>query len=1085
MKTMRRWLPHALFLACALLLPPARASAEGRGAAFVRGLAGEPGSESESGIPGALGILRHLFAGGELSCLDAADADDSGALDLADAIFVLRFLFQGGAPPPSPHPGCGPDPTEDALGCEEFAPCAPGEDGEDVFVAAATAAGLDERPPNTTCTALPRPAVGSGVALQQAWPSLSIIGVLGLLQAPGDSATWYLVRKPGYIYRFTDSPSVSTKTTVLNLTSRVMSTDNGGLLSMAFHPGFRTNGQVYLFYTGPGTSVPLITHISRFRSPDGGATIDINSEERLISVDQPNLMHHGGTLAFGLDGLLYIALGEANIRAASQDKQSLLGKMLRIDVNRTTGYAIPPTNPFASGGGRPEIYAWGLRQPYRWSFDRVTGELWLGDVGKATWEEVDLIERGKNYGWPVREGAHCHEPLNCSSTGLTDPVVEYSHTEGNCVIGGFVYRGTAIPSLAGIYIYADWGTGKIWGLFRDGAGRPAPRVIAEAGMKIWSFGQGHDGEVYALEGTKTFKLVPAGGAEPDSFPALLSDTGYVDPQDPTQPASCLIPYDINVPFWSDGALKERWLAIPDGTAIHVGPDGDWEFPVGSVFVKSFRLGGKLVETRLFLRHADGGWGGYSYEWNSTETDAVLLPGTKTKLVGTTPWTYPSRDECLLCHTAAAGHSLGPETAQMNRAITYPATGRTANQLATFEAIGLLDAPLGSPPASLPALPRTDDLAQPLDLRARAYLHSNCSHCHRPGGPGRGSADFRHATPDEELGVCGVAPVEGDIGVPGALVLYPADPSRSVMSLRMHATDGNRMPPIARNLVDGAGTDLIDDWILSVTSCPGGQAQPIVLDNGQPGTTAKGGWSVSGGANPYGTNSLYANAAGATYTFQLGLAQGGEYEVHVWWTEWPSRLTNVPIDVIHSQGTATIPVNQRANGGKWNKIGSWSFGATAKVVIRSLGNGTVCADAVSLIPLGGPPAGEEEEVIVDNGGPGTSASGYWPPSGGTNPYGADSLYSRTVGGSYTYQVPLSAPGEYDVYLWWTEWPSRNAAIPVEVTHAGGIASSTIDQRTNGGKWNLAGTWTFGTSATVKIKSLGGGTTCADAVRFVRR
>jgi hypothetical protein len=151
-------------------------------------------------------------------------------------------------------------------------------------------------------------------------------------------------------------------------------------------------------------------------------------------------------------------------------------------------------------------------------------------------------------------------------------------------------------------------------------------VIAEAGLKIWSFGQGHDGEIYALEGTKIFRLVPSGDDEPDSFPVLLSDTGYVDPQDPRQPAPCLIPYDINVPFWSDGALKERWLAIPDGTTVHIAPDGDWEFPVGSVFMKSFRIGGKLIETRLFLRHADGGWAGYSYEWTGTALQEKAASG---------------------------------------------------------------------------------------------------------------------------------------------------------------------------------------------------------------------------------------------------------------------------------------------------------------------------------------------------------------------------------------------------------------------------------------------------------------------------
>jgi hypothetical protein len=292
-----------------------------------------------------------------------------------------------------------------------------------------------------------------------------------------------------------------------------------------------------------------------------------------------------------------------------------------------------------------------------------------------------------------------------------------------------------------------------------------------------------------------------------------------------------------------------------------------------------------------------------------------------------------------------------------------------------------------------------------------------------------------------------------------------------------------MPPIARNVIDAAGTALIDDWIASLTSC-GSDPEPLahVIDNGEPGTSATGGWSTSGGAGFYGVNSLYSKIAGSTYTYRFTLPQAGDYEVFLWWTEFSSRRSDVPVQVTHASGVATSTVDQRANGGQWNRIGSWSFGTSAVVRITALGGGlSTSADAVALIPAGGAPS----DTIIDNGGPGTSSTGYWPASGAPDPYGTDSLYSKAANASYTYQVALPGPGTYDVYLWWTQWPSRLANVPVQVTHASGAANLTVDQRANGGQWNLIGTWSFGANATVKITSPGPGTTCADAVRFVPR
>jgi hypothetical protein len=218
-----------------------------------------------------------------------------------------------------------------------------------------------------------------------------------------------------------------------------------------------------------------------------------------------------------------------------------------------------------------------------------------------------------------------------------------------------------------------------------------------------------------------------------------------------------------------------------------------------------------------MRHADGDWGGYSYEWNDAETEATLLPAGKTKQVGGQTWTYPNRAQCMQCHTAAAGRSLGPEVLQLNGDFVYSATNRLSNQLATLDHIGFFDAPLADP-KTLPKLsaPYGGD---PLEARARSYLHANCANCHREGGPGKGPERFHFATPAKDVGACGAAPTEGDLGVTGAKLIAPGDPTKSVLALRMKATDSKRMPPLATRVVDAKGTALIDDWIRATATCP--------------------------------------------------------------------------------------------------------------------------------------------------------------------------------------------------------------------------------------------------------------------------
>ncbi|WP_164016609.1 PQQ-dependent sugar dehydrogenase [Pyxidicoccus trucidator] len=684
--------------------------------------------------------------------------------------------------------------------------------------------GLDTRPANPTCVAPARPAEATGVALQHVFPQLEFQQPLFALQAPGDNRRIYVVEKEGRVWAFSNEADPASRSLVIDLSGRVNASHNeSGLLGMAFHPRFARNGEVFLSYIGDDAKGKLHSYIVRYRSTDGGATLDARSEELVLKLEQPYSYHNGGHLAFGSDGYLYVGFGDGGGREdpnrTSQDKERLLGKLVRLDVDGARPYAIPSSNPYAQGGGRKEIYALGFRNPWRWSFDRRTGALWLADVGEKRWEEINRVVLGGNYGWSVLEGTTCVRSGACSTQGLIPPVAMYGRDEGVSVTGGYVYRGGAVPALAGQYVFGDFGSGRIWtlpGNATPGGGAKPQRVLSTS-LNISSFAELNDGELLVVDfgGGGLHRLVPAQAAPGGPFPTRLSETGCVDPQDARKPAGGLIPYGVNAPLWSDSADKERFLAVPDGTTVVVGAEGVLEPPPGSVAVKTFLLDGQRVETRLFMRHPDGSWAGYTYEWNEAGTDAVLLDAGKVKAVAGGTWTFPSRGECMQCHNAAAGHVLGLDVAQLNGDFVYPGA-RRASQLATLEHIGLLSLP--ALPEALPRLPRYDG-TESAEARARAYLHVNCAVCHRPNGLGRGAADLRFTTPLAGAGVCDAPPELGELGVPGARLVLPGHPEKSLVSLRMHARDSFQMPPLATRLVDAEGTALVDAWITSLTRCP--------------------------------------------------------------------------------------------------------------------------------------------------------------------------------------------------------------------------------------------------------------------------
>jgi glucose/arabinose dehydrogenase len=324
------------------------------------------------------------------------------------------------------------------------------------------------------------------------------------LQSPRDGTNrLFVLEQNGVIRVFANRADATESAVFLDMRDRVNTDGNEmGLLGLAFHPQFKTNPVFFVDYTAT-SGTQRVTRVSRLRVSSNADAAEAFSEETVIEIAQPHSNHNGGQVAFGPDGMLYIAMGDGggagDPHGNGQDPHALLGKLLRLDVSKTP-YAIPADNPFqGSGGGRPEIYAMGLRNPWRFSFDRATGQLWAGDVGQNTYEEIDIIEKGKNYGWDCREAAHPFDGERsdrCKNAGeLVDPVWEYGRKQGISVTGGYVYRGRALPDLAGWYVYADYGSGRVWAL-RVENGKAVNRLLAESGLLISTFGVDENDELY-------------------------------------------------------------------------------------------------------------------------------------------------------------------------------------------------------------------------------------------------------------------------------------------------------------------------------------------------------------------------------------------------------------------------------------------------------------------------------------------------------------------------------------------------------------------------------------------------------------
>jgi glucose/arabinose dehydrogenase len=727
---------------------------------------------------------------------------------------VLMAACTGGSPSP------GPDASRDAARDTGT------DSGRDAGDAERPDAGapLPPRVPNEGC----RPP-GTAVLATYFWETaFPLLGEwdhpVWVGTAPDDGDTMFVVEQGGRIHAFDDRPDVTERSLFLEVPVRQVGSEEG-LLSLAFHPEHARNGRFFVSYTSETGCPPdarSCVVVSEFRRA-APRTADPASERRVLVVGKRYGNHNGCDLHFGNDGFLYASLGDGGGAGASPgDPRERLGTILRLDVDAPgSGYVIPPNNPFADGReGAPEVYVWGLRNPWRISIDRVTNALWIGDVGAVTNEEIDKVTGPAHLGWNIREGNVCFRAAECATEGLTPPVYAYDRTVGAVVIGGLVYRGSELPELFGSYLFADYARGWVFALRERGAMPPEVTGLFRVGAPT-SFGEDAHGRVYlATFGRGVVRLARGDGPTPPPIPARLSETGCFDDVASHRVAPGIVGYDVNVPQWSDGATHERHLALPSLEQALPAAEGAWSFPVGTVFLDTVSVrapGGatRRVETRM-LALGETGWRGYAWRWLDDQSDAVLVEGSARATIdtdgGSLEWTFPSRAECLQCHSDAHGSVLGFRTRQLARAHGGPTLGRIAALVEAGYVADGLDGPVA-------AHVEIDDEAAPLAARARAYLDVQCAQCHRPSGSITTEFDLRAEVSMAETGLCDARALYGEHGIEAATVLAPGDPGRSLVHARLRLPGAGRMPPVGSLRVDEAAVRVVGDWIRSGAGCP--------------------------------------------------------------------------------------------------------------------------------------------------------------------------------------------------------------------------------------------------------------------------
>jgi putative heme-binding domain-containing protein len=625
------------------------------------------------------------------------------------------------------------------------------------------------------------------------------------------------------------------------------------LYGLALHPRYAENHAVFLCYT-LGADIDDATKVSRFQmkrdAASGLPVLDLASEQVIFTWRSGG--HNGANLQFGPDGMLYISTGDAASPSppdpfnTGQDVSDLLSSILRIDVDHADpgrAYAIPKDNPFVGQmvdsaehkpkPARSEIWAYGLRNPWKMSFDRATGRLWCADVGWELWESVDLIERGGNYGWSAVEAS---QPVRADApkgpTPIRPPVVAHSHDEAASITGGYVYHGKKFPELEGAYIYGDWATGKIWALWYDGKQVTRHDEIADTHHKIVTFGQDADGEIiYAdyNDAAGLYALQHNPAPKTEKFPTKLSETGlfkgYVHEQ---EPADGVYPFEISLPmspnYWS---ITKHWIAIPSNETIQtkvttIEDKGNTKaeyqliWPKDSVLVKTIMS--PLIERygpeETQILHFDGViWNAYTFRWNEKRTDADLVParGEESVFDGQNKdiyrgeakkmsWHFSSRAECMRCHNPWCGTALAFQPAQLRSDFK--------DQIRLLEDLRLVDNHF----VDQSSLALTGAEFSNIADRARSYLHANCSHCHRQNAGGAVNMMLNAELLLAQTRTLGVTPQQGGMGLPNGKLIDPGNPWNSVICVRMATEGAGHMPIVGPTLVDVRGLMLIEDWI---------------------------------------------------------------------------------------------------------------------------------------------------------------------------------------------------------------------------------------------------------------------------------
>lgn len=737
------------------------------------------------------------------------------------------------------------------------------------------------RVPNTTLR-LPAESPNSRYRAVDAFPGVRFTHPTGIAVPPGETNRLFVLERAGVIAVVTNLASPN-RSVFLDLKPRGIPTDGeAGLLGLAFHPGYSSNGYFYVFYTiasftstaGSGSH----HRVARFQvSPTDPNRAELSTERSLITQHTEALFHCAGDMHFGPDGYLYIGVGDEGPGSDTTYKNSqridkdFFSGILRIDVDLRPGnleptvhpallvpdalpYLVPRDNPWVGATSfagsavdptkvRTEFYAVGLRNPWRMSFDKPTGNLYVGEVGDWYREEVNIIKKGGNYGWAFREGSipGPRPGIVPASTETVPPIHEYLHGSSgndyifNSVIGGVVYHGSRLPELQGHYVFGDYMNGNVWAFRYDGTQARDFRVLTvERAVSAYGVDP-RNGDVLLCslprDTIKRLELSP-----PSSGPALpptLSATGAFKDLATLEPQPGIVPYQINSPFWSDHAQKQRWFSLPNTSlTLTYNKDLPWVAPAGGVWVKHFDLvtnevtqAKRRLETRFIVQTGEGVYG-ITYRWEPGASDATLVPAEgfsetipvqlANGQVRNQQWAYPSRSACLACHTPITGGLLGFNTAQLNRTYLYP-SGIETNQIHALLGAGYLSNATVPEPHALPRLAAVTDVDASLEYRVRSYLDSNCSSCHRPGGAAPTVWDARFSNPIDGA-TWGSrlidAPLKETLDNPLNRTFVVGHPELSMILKRIAVRGSIQMPPLASSELDQNAVDLLTAWITS-------------------------------------------------------------------------------------------------------------------------------------------------------------------------------------------------------------------------------------------------------------------------------